>query len=157
HLQRNKVRRSLQYRPIIHSIDSPRLLECVAEESHAAGFVTQVMLEVNVSGEANKTGMDQETLEVLVERCSGAKDGASLRNVEVIGLMAMAGWGTDLQAARQQFSLVRKLRDHLRATYRLPLSQLSMGMSGDFQAAIAEGATMVRIGSRLFEGVMEKH
>jgi uncharacterized pyridoxal phosphate-containing UPF0001 family protein len=76
-----------------------------------------------------------------------------VNGIAVLGLMAMAGWGTDPDEARAQFEKTRLLRDRLRAESGLELKELSMGMSGDFPAAIAEGATIVRIGSRLFEGI----
>ena len=72
--------------------------------------------------------------------------------VRVVGLMAMAGWGTEANQAQDQFAEVRALRDQL-SSETVPLKELSMGMSGDFAEAIAEGSTMVRIGTRLFEGV----
>ena len=148
HLQRNKVRRTLRHRPVIHSVDSPRLLEAIATESVTGGITTRVMLEVNISGEDAKTGMTANQLSDLLENLPPS-------GIEVIGLMAMAGWGTDTDEASRQFAAVRTLRDSLRDRHGLPLAELSMGMSGDFAAAIAEGATLVRIGSRLFEGVMD--
>ncbi|KAA1258353.1 Pyridoxal phosphate homeostasis protein [Rubripirellula obstinata] len=152
HLQRNKVRRTLRHSPIIHSIDSSRLLDAIATESVAQNKTTDAMLEVNISGDDAKTGMNVDELKSLLE-----KFGPSAGGVRVIGLMAMAGWGTEVDQARDQFAKVRALSDQLKDQTEHPLTELSMGMSGDFQAAIAEGSTMVRIGSRLFEGVMDAH
>ncbi len=143
HLQRNKVRRTLQYRPRIHSIDSPRLLPAVSEESLRLSITTEVLLEINISGDDTKTGMNANQIESLIDQ--GIPQG-----VHLVGLMAMAGLGTDRGSAQQQFAAVRRFRDTLRQRTDLPLSELSMGMSKDFVEAIAEGATMVRIGSRLF-------
>lgn len=148
HLQRNKVRRTLRHAPLIHSVDSGRLLKSIATESVAINQSTDVMLEVNISGDDSKTGMDASELSLLLQDLPSS-------GIRVIGLMAMAGWGTEPDQARQQFAQVRALRDQLAEQVGNPLSELSMGMSGDFAAAIAEGSTMVRIGSRLFEGVMD--
>jgi len=147
HVQRNKLRRMLRYRPMIHSVDSPRLLDAIADEANSLIEPIRVLLEVNISGEEAKTGMDAETLTQLLLR-------EPMPGVQICGLMAMAGWGTDASEAQRQFAKVRKLRDELSAKSGLGLNELSMGMSGDFVAAIAEGATMVRIGSRLFDGVI---
>ncbi|MGB7323874.1 MAG: YggS family pyridoxal phosphate-dependent enzyme [Rubripirellula sp.] len=146
HLQRNKTRRTLRHRPVIHSVDSEKLLTTIAQESSAAGITTDVLLEVNASGDEAKTGMTPEQLRVVL----GTMPSDSVR---VIGIMAMAGWGTDSSTAQSQFSETRELRDSLATEFGLELPHLSMGMSGDYAEAIAEGATMVRIGSRLFEGV----
>ncbi|MGB7342790.1 MAG: YggS family pyridoxal phosphate-dependent enzyme [Pirellulaceae bacterium] len=147
HLQRNKLRRLLRYHPIIHSVDSRRLLDAIGEEATTNGEVVKILLEVNISGDATKTGLDPETLRTILNQDPH-------RWIQIDGLMAMAGLGTDQQTAGEQFAAVRRLRDDLSKSSGLELNELSMGMSGDFSEAIAEGATMVRIGSRLFEGVM---
>lgn len=146
HLQRNKIRRLLRHPVVIESIDSPRVLAAVAEESAELSITTPILLEVNISGDEAKTGFEPDELLRLLENPPPA-------SVEVLGLMAMAGWGTDQEEARRQFEQTRLLRDRLRANSGLQLNELSMGMSADFPQAIAEGATIVRIGSRLFEGV----
>ncbi|WP_372721927.1 YggS family pyridoxal phosphate-dependent enzyme [Novipirellula sp.] len=151
HLQRNKLRRSLPFHPMIHSVDSPRLLAAIVEEATAQQIPTQVLLEVNISGEEAKTGLKPKELRPMIESHLGSND---TNAVEIVGLMAMAGWGTDADAARQQFAATRELREQLTQQTGATLPELSMGMSGDFAAAIAEGATMVRIGSRLFEGLL---
>ncbi|TWU43749.1 Pyridoxal phosphate homeostasis protein [Novipirellula aureliae] len=145
HIQRNKLRRSLPFEPIIHSVDSPRLLAAIAAEAVAQSRVIKVLVEVNISGDEAKTGLSPEQVErLLLDR---PQQGA-----QIIGMMAMAGWGSEREEAKIQFSQTRQLRDDLQKKHSLPLPELSMGMSGDFNEAIAEGATMVRIGSRLFEG-----
>lgn len=147
HLQTNKVRRLLRYQPIIHSVDSQRLLEIVAKESLANERSTQVLLEVNVSRDASKTGLDPDTIELMMS--TDLPEG-----VEVVGLMAMAGLGGTEETAERQFHQVRELRDRCSKLSGLEMRELSMGMSGDYQQAIAAGATMVRIGSRLFQGLL---
>ncbi|MGB0597952.1 MAG: YggS family pyridoxal phosphate-dependent enzyme [Rubripirellula sp.] len=146
HLQRNKIRRLLRHPVVIESIDSQRTLNAVAEISHQQQLTTQVLLEVNISGDEKKTGFAPVEMPQLMQNLP-------VNGIAVLGLMAMAGWGTDPDEARAQFEKTRLLRDRLRAESGLELKELSMGMSGDFPAAIAEGATIVRIGSRLFEGV----
>ncbi|MDG2223815.1 MAG: YggS family pyridoxal phosphate-dependent enzyme [Rubripirellula sp.] len=146
HLQRNKIRRLLRHSVIIESIDSERALNAVAEISADQRITTDVLLEVNISGDEKKTGFAPEELPRLMQNVPA-------KGISILGLMAMAGWGTDPAEARTQFEQTRLLRDQLRTESGLELNELSMGMSGDFPAAIAEGATIVRIGSKLFEGV----
>ncbi len=149
HLQRNKIRRLLREQPIIHSVDSQRLLAALAAESVAQNQQISVLLEVNISGDDAKTGFAVDEMARVIDQIPTA-------GVRVEGLMAMAGWGTDPEDARRQFARLRELREQLTIDSGLPLRELSMGMSGDFREAIAEGATMVRIGSRLFEGVSQR-
>lgn len=145
HLQRNKVRRTLPLVHLIHSVDSQRLLEEIATESAGMGRTTRVLLEVNVSGEQAKTGLSPEAAERLLRQTP------ALPHVQVVGLMAMAGWATVGDQARRQFSWLRELRDRWQQEQGLPLPELSMGMSNDFAEAIREGATIVRIGTALFD------
>jgi pyridoxal phosphate enzyme (YggS family) len=146
HLQRNKVRRTLPLVSLIHSGDSLRLLEVLNRE--AVGPLS-VLLEVNVSGEAAKHGFAPDELPRHLEAL------AALTNLDIRGLMAMAALDDDPTTARRDFARLRELRDRLRREWagRFALDELSMGMSGDFEQAVAEGATIVRIGSALFEGV----
>ncbi|MFG0262283.1 MAG: YggS family pyridoxal phosphate-dependent enzyme [Novipirellula sp. JB048] len=151
-LQRNKLRRTIRYRPQIHSVNSQRLLAAIVEEARAQSQSLEVLLQVNISGEANKTGMMPEALQPILET---HLDSQNDELVKVAGLMAMAGWGTDSEEARRQFAATRELRDEMQRRTGVALPELSMGMSGDFDVAIEEGATMVRIGSRLFAGMLE--
>ncbi len=147
HLQRNKIARTLPLVSLVHSVDSLRLIEAI--ETEAAGLTQSapVLLEVNVSGEAAKHGFSPDELAPLGQRLE------QLAHVEVRGLMCMAGRDSAADQARREFEQLRKLRDRLQTLWpdRLKLNELSMGMSGDFEAAIAEGATLVRIGSSLFD------
>jgi pyridoxal phosphate enzyme (YggS family) len=146
-LQRNKVRPVLPLARLIHSIDSVRLLERVGLIAGELQLRPRVLLEVNVSGEATKHGFAPEQL--------WAEWGAitSVPHVEVAGLMTMAPESDDREAARPVFRGLHELRDRLRERGPWELSELSMGMSGDFETAVEEGATLVRVGSRLFEGL----
>jgi pyridoxal phosphate enzyme (YggS family) len=147
HLQRNKAKRTLPLLERLHSIDSLRLLQTIGEFTETSGTSVTGLIEVNVSGEANKTGLEPEQAASLL---AASRQWPKL---QIAGLMAMAGWGCEAAEARRQFAALRTLRNTLRGESGLALPELSMGMSGDFVEAIAEGATLVRIGSRLFEGI----
>jgi pyridoxal phosphate enzyme (YggS family) len=149
HLQRNKVRRTLPLVTLVHSGDSLRLLEALNEESAALGRPCDVLLEVNLSGEPAKHGFAPGELAPQLPAI------AALSHLRVRGLMGMAGLDTSRDEARRQFAALRQLREKLLANCppAISLAELSMGMSGDFEEAIAEGATMVRVGSALFEGL----
>lgn len=149
HLQRNKVRRTLPLVKLIHSVDSLRLLETINESAGELGINAQILLEVNCSGEAAKHGLTTDGLKSLLPEV------ARFDNVQVRGLMTMAALEGDETVAAQNFAALRNLRDGLRAQCpaNVALDELSMGMSHDFEMAIREGATIVRVGSLLFEGL----
>ena len=153
HLQRNKVRRTLPLATLIHSVDSVRLLqsiESIAAElsTPAESKIVDTLLEVNVSGEEAKHGFVPAACLEAVEMSLG------MSHVRVRGLMCMAHLGSGHEGAQRDFASLRALRDQLQATCGdVSLGELSMGMSGDFEEAIAAGSTIVRVGSALFEGV----
>lgn len=150
HLQRNKIRRTLPVLTLLHSLDSRRLLEAIDEECAAAGRVCDALVEVNLAGDPGRTGMPEADVAALLE------EAGRRRHVRVLGLMGMAALPDgDPAAARRQFSRLRDLRDALASRMPTPtgLHELSMGMSGDAVEAILEGATLVRIGSALWEGI----
>lgn len=151
HLQRNKVRRTLPLVHLLHSGDSPRLLEEVDAERASQPAPLPVLLEVNVSGDAAKHGFAPDDVAPLAEAL------AKLTHLDVRGLMCMAGLEGNAADARREFAALRDLRDRLRREWsgRYTLDELSMGMSGDFEAAVAEGSTLVRVGSALFAGLDE--
>lgn len=150
HLQRNKVRRTVPCVALLHSGDSLRLLAEVDRVSGELERTTPVLLEVNISGDETKHGFTPGEMEGHLHQI------AELGHVHVRGLMAMAGREGDLDSARADFSRMRELRDQLQKNCppSVSLEELSMGMSGDFEVAIEEGATIVRVGSALFEGVL---
>ncbi len=145
HLQRNKIERTLPLVQLIHSVDSERLLHAL--ESEATSDVS-VMLEVNASGETSKQGFAPADVLALVPRL------LDLRRVSIRGLMTMAAY-QEPAACRPTFAMLRLLRDQLRnaLTPSHEVRFLSMGMSNDFEIAIEEGATHIRLGTVLFEGV----
>jgi pyridoxal phosphate enzyme (YggS family) len=150
HLQRNKVDRTLPLVSLIHSGDSMRILTAIDQAAAKLNQSVPILLEVNISEEPAKHGFAVEEV-----RCNLPAI-AELKSIEVRGLMCMAGREGDLDQARREFAQLRELRDRLRQVTpaNIRLDELSMGMSGDFEAAIEEGATIVRIGSALFEGIM---
>jgi pyridoxal phosphate enzyme (YggS family) len=144
HLQSNKARVAVRMFDLIHSVDSPKLLQAVDRLSREEGVTQRLLLQVNVSGEASKFGLSPDEVPALLE---ASRD---CMNVEVAGLMTMPPLTTDPQKAAPYFARLRSLRDVWRDTSGLDLDELSMGMSHDCEVAIAEGATLVRIGTALF-------
>jgi pyridoxal phosphate enzyme (YggS family) len=153
HLQRNKLRRTLPLLTLLHSLDSLRLLEAIEAEAVAGGLVCDALIEVNLAGDPGRTGVMEADVPAMIEAAVRS------RHVRVLGLMGMAAVpdGHDGGAARRQFAHLRQLRDDLASRVPTPtgLHELSMGMSGDFVEAILEGATIVRVGSALWEGIDE--
>jgi pyridoxal phosphate enzyme (YggS family) len=149
HLQRNKIDQTLPRVVSIHSVDSLRLLAALDEAAGKSGSAPEVLLEVNASGEASKNGFAPEQVLTLVPAIG------ALRHLRVAGLMTMAAYEEDPERCRPTFVRLRTLRDQLQAELgpHYPLPQLSMGMSNDFEVAIEEGATQVRLGTILFEGL----
>lgn len=152
HLQRNKVRSVLPVASVIHSVDSWRLLTRIDQIAGELECRPRLLLQVNVSGEASKDGFSPDELRETIPQC------ASLPNVQVSGLMTMAPYSDDPESTRPVFSGLRALRDELKdgAPSGVVLDDLSMGMSNDFDVAVEEGATLVRLGSVLFEGLPEE-
>ena len=142
HLQSRKVRQVAPYVSLIHSIESISLVE---ELDRRAEEDVRVLLEVNVSGEESKYGILPAAAETFLERA------AAHRRVRFTGLMTMAPLTQDLESTRPYFKELRELRDRLAVTFagRYELTELSMGMSNDYEVAVEEGATIVRIGSAL--------
>lgn len=149
HLQRNKVKTLLKCCAIIHSLDSIRLAAEIQARAAELGRTIEVLLEINVAGEAAKTGAPASSAEAL------ARATAAMPNLRVRGLMTMAPLDELPEAARPHFQALRALLVRLHDAGALPATacELSMGMSHDFEQAIEEGATMVRVGSALLEGV----
>lgn len=149
HLQRNKVKRTVEMATLIQSADSARLLDAINDAGAEINRPVPVLLEVNISSEASKHGFAPSELNSTIERVS------RLRFVHVNGLMAMAGLAGDAADARREFAALRELMETQRSNLpdNVRLDELSMGMSGDFEIAIEEGATIVRVGSLLFNGL----
>jgi PLP dependent protein len=140
-LQSNKARRAAGAFAVIHSVDSAALLDRLGAIGHEDGDAPRLLLQVNVAGEATKAGVAPGTLDELAPR---------LRGTGVVGLMTIARMGAAPDEARATFASLRAARDRLEQAAGIGLPELSMGMSDDAEAAAAEGATLVRIGTALF-------
>jgi pyridoxal phosphate enzyme (YggS family) len=145
-LQRNKAGPALETFDVVHTLDRPRLAERLDGllERDWPERRLPVLLEVNVGDEPQKAGALPEDVRQLLETSLG------LERLEVVGLMAIPPFEDDPEASRPYFGRLRELRDRLEATVGHPLPELSMGMSHDFEIAIEEGATLVRVGSAIF-------
>ncbi len=144
HLQRNKVKKVVAQARLIHSVDSTRLIDAIAKAAEDQSLVANILLEVNVSGEAAKHGFAENDVAKALDHAR------SYAAMNVCGLMCMGGLASNRADVRSEFERLRELRNRIDCEN---LPQLSMGMSGDFEIAIEQGATLVRVGSTLFEGV----
>jgi PLP dependent protein len=144
HLQRNKVRMIAGLSALIHSVDAGELAREIDRRAGEAGIVAGVLLEVNTSGEASKEGVMPDGVEDL------ARAVRAMPNLVLRGLMTVADIAGDPEEVRPRFRLLRALRDAVREDGAAGCTELSMGMTGDFEVAVEEGATMIRIGSALF-------
>lgn len=144
HLQKNKVRQAVLAASWIHSVDSSDLVRRIQRIAEEENRHPTVLLQVNVSGEDTKYGMVPDN---VAEAFEASLDCPAL---EIVGLMTMAPFHADEKELHRVFCELRNLRDGLRERYGAPLPELSMGMSSDYRIAIAEGATIVRIGTALF-------
>ncbi|WDI41184.1 YggS family pyridoxal phosphate-dependent enzyme [Bremerella sp. P1] len=148
HLQRNKTKRTIPLLSVLHSGDSLRLLKAANDDwPHAEPL--PALIEVNISGEAAKHGFPPAEIAPALRQI------AALSHLKIVGLMGMASLEGGRDQAQKDFAALRQLRDQLRTDCpdEISLDELSMGMSHDFDLAIREGATMVRVGSTLFEGI----
>lgn len=149
HLQRNKVKLLLPHARIIHSLAAPRLAETLADQARRLGVAVDVFLEVNVAGESSKDGAPPDALPALTEIVLQHPE------LRLRGLMTMAPFDPDPETARPHFARLRELLQELRDSAGVgpTCAHLSMGMSQDYAVAVEEGATLVRVGSALFEGL----
>jgi len=140
HLQTNKAGDAVKMFSIIHSVDSVRLLHSIDSQAKRFRKVQDIMIEVNVSGEESKFGIKPEALTNFLEETR------ALAHVKALGLMTMAPFTDNAETTRPFFRKLKELRD------ACGLKELSMGMTQDFEVAVEEGATMVRVGSAIFRG-----
>lgn len=148
HLQTNKAKEAVGYFDLIHSIDSLKLAREIDRQAARRNKTQDVLFQVNISGEESKHGFSPQELEAC------EKDLFRLKNVRACGLMTMAPWTEDAGQARPVFRALRLLRDTMVQRTGRRLDVLSMGMSDDFETAVEEGATMVRLGRLIFgEGI----
>lgn len=144
HLQSNKVKYVVGAFTLIHSVDSIELSEEINRRAEKMGIIQDVLLEVNVSGERRKFGVMPDNVITITKAFS------KLRHVSLRGFMTVPPYSDNPEEARPYFRMLREIRDNVRHTGSVNCGELSMGMSNDFEVAIEEGATMVRIGTALF-------
>jgi PLP dependent protein len=144
HLQGNKAAKAVEFADYIHSIDSVKLINRINRLAGEQNRKPKIFLEVNISGEESKFGVDETEVEKMVEAALECK------NLELIGFMTMAPFNVDENILKLVFSSLRKLRDFLEQKYNIVLPELSMGMTSDYDTAIEEGSTILRIGTAIF-------
>lgn len=150
HTQRNKVKYMAPYVHLIHSVDSPRLLKEINKQALKNDRIIDCLLQIHIAEEETKFGFDEkELLELLASDAF-----AAYKNVRITGLMGMATFTDDKDQVRKEFKSLKKLLDHINVNNLISdkheLKTLSMGMTGDYEIAMEEGSTMVRIGSAIF-------
>ena len=145
HLQSNKVRHALETFDFIHSVDSVRLADKIETVAEQIGARPRILLEVNVSGEKSKSGLDPAALRDAIDHIA-----SSCPRITLEGFMTMAPFSENPEDARPHFRRLRELRDEMERIFGASFPRLSMGMSGDFEVAIEEGATWIRLGTILF-------
>lgn len=147
HLQSNKAAKAVEFANWIHSVDSPGLVGKIASAARNLSRTVRILLEVNISGEESKFGLrSYEDVKQTVEAVL-AED-----SLQLCGLMTMAELNAGGPRTRSTFAGLRTMKERLETEFRIPLPELSMGMSSDFEEAIAEGSTLVRIGTAIFGG-----
>jgi PLP dependent protein len=144
HLQRNKAKYAVRLFELIHSVDSVRLAAELDRQARNAGRTQPILVQVNISGEPSKSGVGEAQTSELIRTL------AEFSHIRVQGLMTMPPYFNAPERARPYFAALRRLRDRLQQILGMPLKELSMGMTGDFEVAIQECATLVRIGTAIF-------
>lgn len=146
HLQSNKVKYVADWIHLIHSVDNAGLAREIDKRAAQSGRIIDVLVEVNTTGEQSKFGLRPEATADFVESIGG------LENIRVSGLMTIGPFLPDPEDSRPAFSTLRQLRDEIarKKQHNAPMHHLSMGMTGDFEVAIDEGATIIRIGTAIF-------
>jgi pyridoxal phosphate enzyme (YggS family) len=145
HLQRNKVKYMAEYVSLVHGVDSPRLLAEINKQAEKHNRVISCLLQVHIAEEDTKFGFNEEELLDLVAN----EEFKAFKNVKIVGLMGMATFTDNMDQVRREFASLKTLFTKLKINYA-DFTILSMGMSGDYNIAIEEGSTMVRIGSSIF-------
>ncbi|MDR0509794.1 MAG: YggS family pyridoxal phosphate-dependent enzyme [Rikenellaceae bacterium] len=146
HLQSNKVRLVVPFATMVHSVDSPRLLEVIDREALRAGRVVDLLLEVHIAAEESKHGWPEDKLIDYISSCNWQ----SFKNIRIRGLMGIATNTDDCEQVRGEFTALRGLFERLQPALPDYFDVLSMGMTSDYPVAVECGATMVRIGSQIF-------
>ncbi len=143
-LQTNKAKYVVKYFELIHSVDRKSLVDEIDKRAKKIDKVQECLIEVNIGDEETKYGVNPENLEELYEYC------LSKENIKILGLMCIPPYSEDKEQSRRYFIKLRELKEKLEDKYKVKLPHLSMGMSDDFDIAIEEGATIVRVGTAIF-------
>ncbi len=146
HLQRNKAKYVVRIFDLIHSVDSERLAIELDKQAQRNSKVQNILVQVNLSGESTKSGISEDRALTLVQNIS------NLSHIRIKGLMTMPPYFNQPERVRPFFVALRQLKDHIQKAHipRVEMTELSMGMTGDFEVAIEEGASLVRIGTAIF-------
>jgi len=144
HLQTNKADKVVKHFDVIHSVDSLKVAQAISKSACSLNKKQKILLQVNNAGEEQKSGYEKEQLQQEL------KNILALDGVELIGLMNMAPLGADEKTLEELFTDIRMFRDELEKEFHITLPELSMGMSDDYEVAVKCGATMVRIGRKIF-------
>lgn len=144
HLQTNKANKAVGNFDYIHSVDTLNLAKTLSEEALRKGIVQKVLLQINNANEEQKFGFSKDEIYINFEEMK------SLKGLEIVGLMNMAPFGLEKESLSELFEDIVKLRDELEKKFDCTLKEISMGMSGDYKEAVVAGATMIRVGRKLF-------
>ena len=145
HLQTNKVKLAVGKFYLIHSVDSLKLAKCISEEAINQGIKQKVLLQVNNANEEQKSGFSPKEIEEQFEEIQ------KFEGIEIEGLMNMAPLNSSKEELHYLFGNIKQIKDRLEQKFEVKLKQISMGMSNDYEIALAEGATIIRLGRILFE------
>jgi len=143
-LQTKKAKYAVKYFDIIHSVDSIKLALEINKRAESINKVQDILIQINTGKEIQKSGIMPEDIREIF------KEMILLENINIIGLMAIPPFDLELNETRKHFKVLRKLKEDLNAEFSLGMKELSMGMTSDFEVAIEEGATMVRVGTAIF-------
>lgn len=146
HLQSNKAKLAVKYFDLIHSVDTLKLAKEIDKQAEKISKIQTILIQINISEESSKSGIDSD------KACKLAEEISLLKNIKVKGIMGMPPFTSDPEKARPFFKKLKKIKDDIEIQNfpLISMTHLSMGMSQDFNVAIEEGATMVRIGTKLF-------
>lgn len=144
HLQTNKADKVVRFFDVIHSVDSLKLASAISKSACSLNKREKILLQINNAGEEQKSGYTKEQLRAEL------KDILELEGIEVVGLMNMAPLGASEEELDKLFGDIKEFRDELEKSFQISLPELSMGMSDDYKTAVKNGATMIRIGRKLF-------
>lgn len=151
HLQTNKVKYIAPFVALIHSVDSFKLLKEINKQAKKNERVIDCLLQFHIAEEESKFGLDLEKAKVIIN----SNDFEQFKNIQIVGVMGMATFTDDHEQVRQEFRNLKYIFDNLKTLYfsdQPNFKEISMGMSGDYQIAVEEGSTMVRVGSLIFGG-----